>query len=110
MNRYWTYKLEKDFSSIYERSISREYQQQFGNDKSAFIRSKGNVDYHAYEIGEVIVDGESGTAEVMYTYNHTLADFRDRPPQEDVVTEEWILEDGVWHREFDPLQRGKKSN
>jgi hypothetical protein len=102
VDRFWTLRMEKDYGAIFDEIIDLEERNKYNNDRTAFIRSKGNIEYLAYEILDVSVDGDRGQAKVRYTWTGTHPAFQDRPPGEDVVEMEWILEDGKWHKKYTP--------
>lgn len=90
---------------MYDQALSRDAQAQYGS-REDFIRTKGNVRYHWFEIEEIQVEGDSGTATVKYAWNHNvptaarpeMKEIANREPSIDSATDEWILEDGEWRR------------
>jgi len=87
--------MKKDHGAIYDL-LDQETRRMYKNDRAAFIRSKGNIEYLAYEIVDVRVDAEQGHASVQYTWTGTDEAFKDRPPIEATMVMDWVLENGEW--------------
>jgi hypothetical protein len=109
VDRFWTLRMEKEYGKIYDEILDLETRQAYHDDRAAFIRSKGSVDFLAYEIVDISVEGEQGWAEVRYTWTGTHPAFQDRPPGEDSVRMNWILEDGKWRKKYVPPAEALRS-
>lgn len=105
VDRFWEYRVARDYDSMYDNSLSRSEQAKF--DTRALFRSqKGGVRYHGYEIEEIHVEGDTGTATVSFFWTHNISEetaekfpnLVDREPGEETVRSAWILEGGEWRR------------
>jgi hypothetical protein len=115
VERYWDSRLARDYGRIYDESLSREARTMSRDD---FIRSKGNVRYHWYNVEEIVVEGDNGTTRVRYAWNHEIPEdarpdirkLADREPFEEALVDEWILEDQEWRLMPRPLMASPSRN
>ena len=89
---------------MYDNSLARSEQAKFES-RASFRSKKGGVVYHGYEIEEIHVEGDTGTAQVTYFWTHNIGERTaaenpnlSRDPKEQRLRSAWVLENGQWRR------------
>ena len=92
--------MEGAYEPIFDEILDAATRKRFDDDRSTFARSKGEIIYHWYMIEQITVNGSVGTSKVRYRWSGTkpASVWEGAPPKEAVAVDEWILENGRWHR------------
>ncbi len=94
---FWDCRLAKDHTAIYE--IYEPRLKQLAT-LEQFLGAKGLIDYYSFEIDNVSVDGDVGTANVSYTWKPNHPAFASMKVKEDAMDDEWLFVDGQWRKKF----------
>lgn len=97
VTRFWDARLKGDLVKQYD-VLEPEVREWVT--LTAFIRSRGTVDYKSYEIQSVNVVGDRGWAKVKYTFAVRMSQLSGRGPWSGEHMEVWVLRDGLWYRPY----------
>ena len=67
---------------------------------TAYVRSRGALDYRSYQVQSIHIVGEKGWVKVKSTYKLRVPRLAGFGPWDQEAFEVWALEDGVWHRPY----------
>jgi hypothetical protein len=69
---------------------------------SDYVSAKGFINYYAYEIERVEVNGDSGRARVRYTWRANHPAFSKASPQLHTMEDDWVRVGGTWFKKYVP--------
>jgi len=103
VERFWDARVEEDYELIYDSLLSRDSARRYPS-RDLFLRSKGGIRYHWFDIEKIEVEGDRGRSTVKAAWNHRFEDSvpesvrraADREPIEETFEQKWTLEDGHW--------------